>query len=462
MLHINQNRINTILQDIFNPSIEEVKDILDKTRALQRLSLRESAVLLKVNDPKILELIFQTAREVKQNIYGNRIVLFAPVYISNFCSNNCSYCAFRRDNVNLKRKFLNQDEIKQEVEWLLSKGHKRILMVAGEYPPTHSNLIDYYAQSVNAIYSARYKNHNIRRVNVNVAPLSVQEFKILKQTGIGTYQLFQETYHDSTYKKMHPDGLKFDPDNRIDAIDRAFAGGIDDVGLGVLYGLYDYQFETLGLLMHVEHLEQRFNVGPHTISIPRIEEAYGIEFTKNPPYKVSDEDFKKIVAVLRLSVPYTGIILSTRETAEFRDELFNLGVSQISADSKTSPGGYSKSEEAYAKAQFSVHDERSLDDIVKSLIEHDSLPSFCTACYKRERTGEKFMELAKPGIIKGKCSMNALVTLKEYLDDFASSEVKSIGEKVLQEQKQRLSKEEQRILDDVFVDIKSGVRDKSF
>jgi 2-iminoacetate synthase len=462
VLNINQNRINTILQEISNPSISEVKDILDKALSLQRLTLRESAVLLKTKDKEIVELIFQTARKVKQEIYGNRIVLFAPLYISNFCSNNCSYCAFRRDNIDLKRKFLSCDEIKQEVEWLLSKGHKRILMVAGEYPPTHSSLIDYYTKSIDAIYSARYKNHNIRRVNVNVAPLSVEEFKILKQSGIGTYQLFQETYHDATYIKMHPDGIKSNPDNRIDAIDRAFAGGIDDVGLGVLYGLYDYQFETLGLLAHVEHLEQRFNIGPHTISIPRIEEAYGIEFTKNPPYKVHDEDFKKIVAVLRLAVPYTGIILSTRETAEFRDELFNLGVSQVSADSKTSPGGYAKKEETYSKAQFSVHDERSLDDVIKSLIEHDTLPSFCTACYRRERTGEKFMELAKPGTIKGKCSLNALVTLREYLDDFASSEVKSIGEKVLQEQKQKLSKEEQRILDDVFVEMKNGVRDKSF
>jgi 2-iminoacetate synthase len=334
------------------------------------------------------------------------------------------------------------------------------LLVAGESAPAAMKSIDYYVSSVRAIYSACLGLHRVRRVNVNCAPLTVPEFRKLKAAGIGTYQLFQETYHGPTYARVHPSGPKSDPDNRIDAIERAFKAGIDDVGVGVLYGLYDYRFETLGLLSHIEGLEKKFGVGPHTISVPRLEPAVGAEFFEDNPYRVADADFRKIVAVLRLAVPYTGIILSTREPAALRDELFSLGVSQISAASKTSPGGYAAERATEAQeSQFVLSDRRSLDEVVCSLLKHDFVPSFCAACYRKQRTGEAFMELAKPGTIKGKCQMNALITLKEYLDDFASAPVRKRGYALIGRAKTQLDDRALRILERHFENIERGGRD---
>jgi len=458
MKHINEERIHELLHRADCPAPAEVDAVLAKALSLKRLTLEETAVLLCADEAASVAKIYAAASKVKEAIYGKRIVLFAPLYISNVCANNCLYCAFKADNRQVKRKILSQDEIRSQVEWLLKRGHKRILMVAGE--AAGKDLVQYYVDSIKSIYSAAVGPHRIKRVNINCAPLSEEEFRKVKEAGIGTYQLFQETYHEETYRRVHQSGPKSDPDNRIDAVDRAFRAGIDDIGVGVLYGLYDYRFETLALLMHIEHLEAAFNVGPHTISVPRIEPAVGSEFSQQVPYKVSDEEFKNLVAVLRLAVPYTGIILSTRETPAMRNELFGLGVSQISAESRTAPGGYSASStEKDTDTQFFLSDTRSLDEIIGLLMEKDYIPSFCAACYRKERTGETFMNLAKPGTIKGKCSMNAMVTLKEYLDDFASPEVKSKGYKLIGNLKKDLDEGSRQQLSRFLADIDKGVRD---
>lgn len=461
MKYIDEAKIAVALDEARKASAAEIESALAKSRRLERLTLAETAVLLLAQDPFLKQRILAAASFVKDAIYGRRVVLFAPLYISNICANNCRYCAFRSQNKLVERKELSQDEIREQVEWLLRRGHKRILMVAGESVAHGRKAIDYYVESINTIYAVRAGANAVRRVNINCAPLSVEEFRELKKAGIGTYQLFQETYHEATYRMMHPAGPKSDPDNRIDAIDRAFLAGIDDVGLGVLYGLYDWRFETLALLAHIEHLEGRFGVGPHTISVPRVEPVAGADVSFNPPHKVSDEDFRMIVAVLRLAVPYTGIILSTRESPAMRDELFNLGVSQVSAESRTSPGGYSSQDNNQRKdIQFSIGDQRTLDEVIASLLERDFIPSFCAACYRKERTGEAFMNLARPGTIKGKCSINALVTLKEYLDDFASDEVKAKGYKAIQKMRQALSRQDRACLDELFADVDSGIRDE--
>lgn len=457
MKYINENLIQDLLNTSSQVNSKELDKILEKSKSLQRLTLKETAALLSVNDPELIKKIFLAAQYVKDTIYGKRLVLFAPLYISNICQNNCLYCAFKSDNKLITRKALTPEEIKQQTEWLLQRGHMRILMVAGESAPSKMKPIDYYIKSVEAIYAASYKNYKIKRVNVNAAPLSVEDFKKLKASGIGTYQLFQETYHEQTYRQVHVRGAKSDPDNRLEAIDRAFTAGIDDVGVGVLYGLYDYRFETLGLLMHIEHLENKFGVGPHTISVPRIEPALGSDLSLHAPYQVSDTDFKKLVAVLRLSVPYTGLILSTRETAEMRDELINLGISQISAESNTAPGGYATEDK---NAQFITADHRSLDEIVKKSIATGLIPSFCAACYRKERTGETFMDLAKPGLIKKQCTLNALITLKEYLDDFASAEVKTQGYQLIEKEIKKLTPEEQEQINKIYHLIDQGQRDK--
>ena len=461
MRYIDEIKISSLLEGAKKASPHDIDNILNKSRSLKRLDLQEAAVLLAVEDPVALKKMFAAASFVKDAIYGRRVVLFAPLYISNICANACLYCAFKSDNLLTKRRTLSIDEIKKQVEWLLSRGHKRILMLGGEATVGSRTGIDYYVEAVKAIYSAKVGPHRIKRVNVNSAPLTIEQFKKLKSAGIGTYQLFQETYHEKTYRQVHPRGPKSDPDNRIDAIDRAFLAGIDDVGIGVLYGLYDWKFETLAMLMHIEHMEQRFNVGPHTISVPRIEPALGVSFTQDLPYKLSDEEFKRLVATLRLCVPYTGIILSTRESPQMRDALFSLGVSQISAESRTSPGGYSSEDNNENQdIQFTIGDQRSLDEIIGSLIEHKFIPSFCAACYRKERTGEAFMNLAKPGTIKGKCSMNALITLKEYLDDFASGPVKRNGYKLIEEFKKSLDKDDLEMLLKFFADIDRGKRDE--
>ena len=460
MKYINEEKINNLLIDATKVDTYKLDAILGKAKSLQRLTLEESAALLSVKDPAYIQKIFKAASFVKDTIYGRRVVLFAPLYISNLCANSCLYCAFKSDNPLIKRKALTVAEINTQIEWLLKRGHKRILMVCGEEAPGGKSNIDYYLEAVKAIYAAQVGKNKIKRVNVNCAPLSVDEFRQLKVSGIGTYQIFQETYHQGTYLRMHPKGPKSDPDNRIDAVDRAFAAGIDDIGIGALYGLYDWRFETLGLLSHVEHMEKKFKVGPHTISVPRIEPAEGAELSFNPPYKISDEEFKKVVAILRLSVPYTGIIMSTRENAEMRDSLLSLGVSQVSAESNTSPGGYSASNSEQAGGQFSLGDHRSLDQVVGALIAHNYIPSFCAACYRMERTGETFMQLAKPGTIKGKCSMNALVTLKEYLDDFASAAVRDAGNKMITYYFKQLDLPDQQRLKLFLSHVDSGIRDE--
>ncbi|MFC1617190.1 [FeFe] hydrogenase H-cluster radical SAM maturase HydG [Candidatus Margulisiibacteriota bacterium] len=410
----------------------KIEDILAKSRDLQRLSVEEASFLIAEKDPIQNQNILKAAGQVKKDIYGNRIVFFAPLYISNYCINDCLYCAFRSEN-KIIRNYLTIEEIKHETELLIKSGHKRILLVAGESYPKNKGL-KYILDAIDAIYSVRVGKNRIRRINVNIAPLEIEEFKELKAHNIGTYQLFQEAYHKPTYKIVHPSGPKSDYEKRIKAIDKAFEAGIDDVGIGVLYGLYDWRYETIELLKHIEHLEKKFGMGPHTISIPRLEPASGSSLASNSKYKVSDEDFKKIIAVLRLAVPYTGIILSTRENAEVRQSALQLGVSQISAGSKTNPGGYSSDPKRQAGEQFSLGDHRSLDEVICDILKRGFIPSFCTACYRLGRTGLDFMEYAKPGEIKKKCDPNALLTFAEYLNDFASPKVKEIGVKLINEQ----------------------------
>ncbi|MBN1527075.1 MAG: [FeFe] hydrogenase H-cluster radical SAM maturase HydG [Candidatus Omnitrophica bacterium] len=458
MLYIDEGKIGEVLAEGFKATEGHIEEILAGAGSLRRLSLQEAAALLSIEEPRMLKRLFEAASLVKDRIYGKRVVLFAPLYISNECSNSCVYCAFRSENRLLKRRSLSRDEVREEAKCLLEQGHKRALVVAGESAPQGKKAVDYYVESVEAVYSASVGKNRIRRANINCAPLSIEDFKRLKASGIGTYQLFQETYHDRTYRTVHPKGPKSDPDNRMDAIDRAFLAGIDDVGIGALYGLCDYIFETLALLMHVEHLERRFGVGPHTISVPRIETASGAEFTRRVPHRLSDEEFKKVVAVLRLSVPYTGIILSTRESPELRDELFGLGVSQVSAASRTSPGGYSQPD-ACDDAQFSLNDHRSLDEVIGSIISKGMMPSFCAACYRRERTGQAFMKLARPGAIKDMCAFNALITLKEYLDDFASDKVRTAGYALIEKEAGRIDAVGRQALGRFFDAIDNGVRD---
>jgi len=459
MKHIDEPKINSLLKIV--PEEKEVERILEKTKQLKRLTLEESAMLLAVTEPKLLKKVYAAASYVKDTIYGRRVVLFVPLYISNICANGCLYCGFAATNKVTVRKHLSIEEIKHQTEILLKRGHKRILMLAGEAPLTKDN-IDYYIDAVKAIYAAEYKGNNVKRVNVNVAPLKVEDFKRLKAAGIGTYQLFQETYHEATYRRLHVAGPKMDPDNRLDAIDNAFAAGIDDVGIGPLLGLYDHRFEILAMLMHIEYLEKKYGIGPHTISVPRIEPAPGSDYASHPEHPLTDEEFKKLVAVLRLSVPYTGIIMSTRETPEMRDELVNLGVSQISAESKVTPGGYEEESEhnKHLDRQFSLNDQRSLDEIAQSLLGQGYVPSFCAACYRKNRTGEHFMDLAKPGEIKHMCDINALVTLKEYLEDFAKPDVKEKGYKLIEDYKKKLDAKSLELLEKFFKNIDNGVRDE--
>lgn len=408
------------------PARERVHEILAKARELHGITADEVLSLLATDDPELLQDIFHTARQVKQEIYGNRLVLFAPLYISNLCDNECLYCAFRKSNRLVQRKALSQEEIARETEILLSQGHKRILLVAGESYPREG--LPYIFRSVETVYGVRTPSGNIRRINVNIAPLSVDEFRQLHGYNIGTYQLFQETYHQQTYKKLHPAGPKADYDFRLSAMDRAFEAGFDDVGIGILFGLYDWKYELLALLNHIEHLEKKFGVGPHTISVPRLEPAAGSDLSTHPPFPVSDDDFRKIIAVLRIAVPYTGMILSTRENPAMRRESFSLGISQISAGSRTNPGGYS---EAPTDGQFSLGDTRPLMEVIKDIVAQGYIPSFCTACYRLGRVGKDFMDLAKPGLIKQHCLPNAMCTFAEYLADFADDELKGTGTRLI-------------------------------
>lgn len=410
----------------------EIMDILAKASEMNGLNMDDVAALTVISDPELLSELFNTANSVKETIYGKRLVLFAPLYISNLCSNECLYCAFRATNKDIVRNSLTKKQIAHEVEILINKGHKRILLVAGESYP-HQDF-QYVLDSIRTIYNIKSDKGEIRRVNVNVAPLTTEEFKLLKSEAIGTYQLFQETYHRQTYKKVHVGGKKRDYNWRAWALHRAMEAGIDDVGIGVLFGLFDYRFEILAMMQHINELEKEFGVGPHTISVPRLEPATGSDLASHPPFPVSDIDFRKIVAILRLAVPYTGIIMSTRETAQMRRETFALGVSQISAGSRTNPGGYEHEEdEDDPSAQFSLGDHRPLEEVIRDVTSMGYIPSFCTACYRLGRTGQDFMDLAKPGDIKLHCAPNALSSFKEYLLNYASPETLELGNKLIDE-----------------------------
>jgi 2-iminoacetate synthase len=426
---INELEITRVLEQNKRPDPEKVRSVLNKAKEMKGLNLDDVAVLSNISDPMQLFELFEEANHIKETIYGKRLVIFAPLYISNLCANECSYCAFRAKNKAVVRRSLNQEEIKRETEILVGQGHKRILMVAGESYPKQG--FRYVLDSIASIYEAKVGKGEIRRVNVNIAPLDLPEFKLLKEAKIGTFQLFQETYHRETYHKVHLAGKKADYDYRVTAFHRAMEAGIDDVGIGVLFGLYDFRFELLAMMQHIQELERAFGIGPHTISVPRIEPATGSDLTLHPPHAVSDLDFRKIVAILRLAVPYTGIIMSTRETATMRRDTFALGVSQISAGSRTNPGGYSDSLHEDDSSQFCLGDHRPLDEVVRDVAEMGYIPSFCTGCYRLGRTGQDFMDRAKPGDIKNHCNPNAVSTFMEYLMDYASYETRLIGENLI-------------------------------
>ncbi|MDZ7816120.1 MAG: [FeFe] hydrogenase H-cluster radical SAM maturase HydG [Planctomycetota bacterium] len=460
---LDEARIHEAMRKASDPSHPEVRDILDKAVTEVGLTPDECAVLLMADDPEQEEQIFEAARRVKESIYGKRIVLFAPLYLSNYCVNNCTYCGFRVSNTELERRALDKEMIQQEVKILLDQGHKRLLLVFGEHPD-YAN-IEYIRMAVKAVYDVNQgEGINIRRVNINAAPLSVEEFAEVNTYGIGTFQSFQETYHRETYKKVHPSGPKSDYDNRLLTMHRALEGGIDDIGMGVLYGLYDHRFETLATIMHSQELDRRYNIGPHTISVPRIEPALNAPDAVQPPAPVSDREFKRIVAAIRLTLPYTGMILSTRENAEFRDEVIRLGISQISAGSRTNPGGYKEAiEHDEYSEQFTIYDTRSLDEVMHSLCEMGLMPSMCTACYRIGRTGEKFMEEAKSGHIHTYCLPNAILTFREFLEDYASEETKRAGLRIIAEQMKEV--DDPRILKSLLSkleEIEQGKRDVFF
>ncbi len=426
---IEEKRIADILSKSVRGDAAHVTEILGKAAEMKGLDAGEVAVLSGISDPELMAALFDTARRVKEEIYGKRLVIFAPLYISNLCANECLYCAFRARNKAVRRRSLTLEEIARETRILIDQGHKRILLVAGEAYPQEG--FQYVLDAINSVYSVHHNNGEIRRVNVNVAPLTTDEFKRLHEAKIGTYQIFQETYHHATYQRVHVAGKKADYDWRLSAIDRAMEAGIDDVGIGVLFGLHDWRFEILALMQHIRYLEKKFGIGPHTISVPRLEPASGSEMASHPPHPVSDIDFRKIVAILRLAVPYTGIIMSTRETAKLRRETFALGVSQISAGSRTNPGGYNEGE-MEEDSQFSLGDHRSLDEVVADIAGLGYIPSFCTGCYRLGRTGQDFMDLARPGEIKKHCDPNAVSTFMEYLADYATPETREIGEKQIE------------------------------
>jgi len=428
---INDSIIKNTLDHAKNPPKARVLEIINKALELKGLAPEEVALLLQTEDDELIAMIFQSAHRIKEAIYGNRLVLFAPLYVANLCANNCLYCGFRSDNKDLNRVALTMDQIAKEVQVLEREGHKRLLMLCGEHPTRAS--LDYFIEAIDTAYSVKTeRGGEIRRINVELAPLEVDGFKRLKSTGIGTYLLFQETYHHETYKKMHPSGPKKDYTYRLTAMHRAQEGGIDDVGIGALFGLYDYKFEVLGLLLHALQLEKDCGVGPHTISIPRLEPAFNAPAAIQPPHPVSDHDFKKLVAIIRLAVPYTGMILTTRETAAMRAEVFALGVSQISAGSRTNPGGYQENtSDAFRAAQFNLGDTRTLDEVILDITEKGHIPSFCTACYRLGRTGKDFMDLAKPGLIHKFCQTNAIFSFKEYLLDYATPATRLAGENLI-------------------------------
>ena len=456
---IPEAEIERHLEQTRNPSPERVREVIAKSLNKQRLEPEEMAVLINAESPELVEEIFEGAHELKRRIYGNRIVLFAPLYIGNDCVNNCQYCGFRCSNREVARKTLSFPELRREVEALEKRGHKRLILVYGEHPKYDAQFIH---DTVEAVYAEKHGKGEIRRVNINAAPLDVEGFKLVKSAGIGTYQIFQETYHRATYEQVHPSGPKSNYLWRLHGLDRAQEAGIDDVGIGALMGLYDWRFETMALLYHTIHLEERFHVGPHTISFPRIEPAIG---TQTAQYQtVSDHDFKRLVAILRLAVPYTGLILTCREPVALRNEILRFGVSQIDAGSNIGIGAYStEDEEAYKKSQFVLNDGRSLDEVIRELCEAEYIPSFCTGCYRLGRTGEHFMEFAVPGFVKRFCTPNAILTFLEYMEDYSSPETRAAGLRQIERELENMppSEQKQQLLDRMQ-QIRNGERDLYF
>ena len=435
---------------------ELIEAVLEKAKECKGLNHRDALLLLECDQPDLNEKIFALAREIKQKFYGNRIVMFAPLYLSNYCVNGCVYCPYHAKNGHIARKKLTQDEVRAEVIALQDLGHKRLAIEAGEDPK--NNPIEYILECLDTIYSVKHKNGAIRRANVNIAATTVEEYRMLKNAGIGTYILFQETYHKSSYLELHPTGPKHDYDYHTEAMDRAMEGGIDDVGLGVLFGLEKYKYEFAGLLMHAEHLEAVHGVGPHTISVPRIKRADDIDpdvFDNG----LADPLFEKVIACIRIAVPYTGMIISTRESEKVRERALHLGISQISGASRTSVGGYTEPERPHDTEQFDVSDQRSLDEVVRWLMEMGYIPSFCTACYREGRTGDRFMSLCKSGQILNCCHPNALMTLEEYLVDYASEDTRRVGMALIDRELGKIPNEKVRTLASQHIeDIRSSNR----
>ncbi len=425
-----------LFHDLINNTDEDlpkIREILAKSKTKQALTLKEIAALLAIKSPEALEELFETAKELKRSIYGKRIVLFAPLYIGNYCVNNCQYCGFRSSLRKAVRRTLSEQDIVSEVTQLEKEGHKRLILVYGEHPKYTPEFI---AETVRTCYGVKVGNGEIRRININAAPLDIEGFKTVKDAGIGTFQVFQETYHKETYSKYHPGpGIKSNYMWRLNAMDRAFEAGIDDVGIGALFGLYDWRFEVLGLVRHAIYLQDKYGVGPHTISFPRIKPAYGMKLKL--PYEVTDEQFKQLVATLRIAVPYTGLIMTARETTEVRNAVIEYGVSQIDAGTRLEIGSYHeerKEKQELNREQFKIGDSRDLDDVIRWLLGRGFIPSFCTSCYRLGRTGEHFMEYAVPGFIGRFCTPNAMLTLAEYLEDYSSEETKKAGYALIEEE----------------------------
>lgn len=443
---IDEDLIKSKLAENDDPDKDQIEAIIEKSLDIERLSPEETALLLNVEDPELLEMMYEAALEVKKKVYDNRIVSFAPLYCSNLCVNNCLYCGFRKDNQEEERRILSMEEVKEETKALIREGHKRSIVVYGEHPRSDA---DYIVDSIEAIYDVELPTKNgygsIRRVNINAAPMSISDLEKLWEVGVGTYQVFQETYHRPTYDKLHPSGPKKNYRWRLYALHRAMDAGIDDVAIGALFGLYDWKFEVMGLLYHAIDLEKQFNgIGPHTISFPRLQDASGSPYSQNSSYRVSDEEFKKLVAVLRLAVPYTGLIVTARETAEMRREAVKLGSTQTDASTRLGIGSYSEelSSQEKERQQFMLGDTRDLDTVIREFAEMGMITSFCTAGYRCGRTGDKIMQLLKCGTEGKFCKLNAVLTFREWLDDFASPETKKAGEKVLQKELDEIEKDD--------------------
>lgn len=452
---IDEDEIWNYLNNI-QASAERVNEIIEKSLAKKRLTLEEVSVLINADSPELIQMIKNGARTLKQNVYGNRIVLFAPLYVGSKCANNCSYCGFRADNKSAVRKTLDNAELRSEIEALEQTGQKRLILVYGEHKHYSPEFI---ADNIRTAYEVKNGNGEIRRVNINAAPMEIEGFRTVKEAGIGTFQVFQETYHREAYKNYHLSGKKADYDYRLTSLDRAQEAGLDDVGIGALFGLYDWRFEVMALVRHANHLEACYNVGPHTISFPRIKDASGLNF--GDKYFVSDDDFTRLIAILRLAVPYTGMILTAREPEKLRNEIIQYGVSQIDGGTKIELGSYSQEEknENLDKGQFKINDDRSLAEIIDELLEQDMLPSFCTSCYRRGRTGEHFMEFSVPGFIKRFCGPNALLTLAEYIMDYANATTAEKGWRAIEKNLLTLDEKTQLSVRSKIEKIRNGERD---